>query len=537
MTHRIPLRLLLAGLILTCTVPVNRTASAQPNPANVLMKVEAWVAQNQWTTALHELRQSKIPDEAKLQWLEQKAEEGSGAAQFELAATLHPRDLETSLKWYARAVLSSALDAASCTQPMRYHVMLDRVEPVRTDGIEQPDLLERAIDDAMARPDAMKPTKWSGWVCSARDRLSGETEAASRLEAMKDMAIETKSFKLFAEAARRGREGNFSITDTGLTLDENWPRDKGAWIDDGKVAFVASESGLTPIAHRDQEVFVWDNSKKSFQNITPAEMKANRLCAHRHEITVSLLKRGESDSDKAAYELKGVYPRLVVVPRATPWYGRSFSSQGPPGCNSSVLPPPGIDRNDVRFLAPEHGYIEAVRDPNSRRTTSTLVRPNGSRVPLADLFISDASNVLGFARWNNEYLLQGTWDAERSTFTNRFRRRGEGAVLIWLRPDGVTRKELIPYGYWDQSQPPSSEYFPSRAGVLGVGRRYERDDRAGFAGLFLFENPVRVTRLLSGIVDVLDADPSGCRVAVGHRQTASQRRAQIKIVELCRGVT
>jgi len=532
MTHRIPLRLLLAGLILTCTVSVNRTASAQPNPANVLMKVEAWVAQNQWTTALHELRQSKIPDEAKLQWLEQKAEEGSGAAQFELAATLHPRDLETSLKWYARAVLSSALDAASCTQPMRYHVMLDRVEPVRTDGIEQPDLLERAIDDAMARPDAMKPTKWSGWVCSARDRLSGETEAASRLEAMKDMAIETKSFKLFAEAARRGREGSFAVTDTGLTSTGADPFNKGAWLDDSNAIFIGDNVAAATEHNTGESAFTWNMATKSYTNITPPTMNAFGVCSHRGETTIALIKPSGIEKEAQGWELRGTFPDLQLGPRATSWKGWPYSSERPLGCNLPA-PPPRADRTQIRWLQPEHGYIEATPGHPWWLATTTLVKRDGTRIALPEVFLTGGSLIRAFAPWKDAYLLQGSWDADKDSFRQRFRKRGEGAVLIWLTADGFTRPVSIPYGYWDQSEPPSYAYFAARTGILGIGRRYERDDRAGFAGLFLFESKTRVTRLLAGVVDIFAISPGGCRIALSHKETASARRARIKIVELC----
>src|SRR5688500_17492010 len=77
-------------------------ALAQYPRADELQKVETHVGRNHWLNALRELRDLKLPDEAKLTWLETKAEEGSVPAQFELSAMLHRRDFESSLKWYAR---------------------------------------------------------------------------------------------------------------------------------------------------------------------------------------------------------------------------------------------------------------------------------------------------------------------------------------------------------------------------------------------------------------------------------------------------
>src|SRR5687768_12043648 len=128
-------RFLLLVVAATAAVCIGPASLAQTNSEGAFKRVEVHVERNHWLNALRELRDLKQSEEAKIKWLEGKAEEGSVPAQFELSAMLHQRDFERSLEWYARAVLGRALDAASCSEPRGGHTLLDRVEPVRSDGI------------------------------------------------------------------------------------------------------------------------------------------------------------------------------------------------------------------------------------------------------------------------------------------------------------------------------------------------------------------------------------------------------------------
>jgi hypothetical protein len=167
---------------------------------------------------------------------------------------------------------------------------------------------------------------------------------------------------------------------------------------------------------------------------------------------------------------------------------------------------------------------------------ATLVKADGARVPLFPSTRFSAT-VIDFAHWENAYLLAGHW--RTGHWPPRVRRRGDAAILFWLYRDGTYREVAVPYGYWDQSHPPSAlGYRASKAGLLVIGRRFEDNWRADFAGLFLMRDEETPVRLLSGIVRILGVSADGCRVAVAHRPVygANELGSTAKIVDVCKGL-
>jgi hypothetical protein len=516
-----------------CGVAFPLPVSAQSKVSDELRSIEAFLVDiHGWQTAQNAIRRSKVPIESKIEWLERMANEGFVPLQFELASMLHRRDFERSLKWYARAVLGRALDAASCSKAAGFGNLLDLVEPVRSDGIAKPHLMERAIAEALAQKNVLDPKPWSEWMClPGEPRLTEAQKSKARAEALEDMRKEAQAFYLFAKAVELGRRRAFPIQDTNLFF-AVYRGDQAAWSDDRRFLVVATDYHVHEGRDAPQQLYMWDIHNTSRALVTPKGWVASTVCAE--GLSVTALVRPEPSTDGKHYLLHGQFPDLQLSPSKGAWNVRRPSDVGL-GCNEPRRPPPpDLTDDDVRWLYEEHGYIETRVSGFGSEARSTLVKPDGRRISLPLAQLMHSTYVLGYARWKGAYLLQGQWRAPGSLALKN-RERGQEAVLLWLYPDGRMDEVVVPYGYWDQTSSPSPMYRASKHGVVIAGTRYERDDQPGFAGLYLFEDAETPILLLPGWIEVLAISPNGCNIAVSHR-THSKRSepSSIKIVQLCK---
>ena len=487
-----------------------------------------------WQEAQFALRRSAIPERAKIEWLEKRAEEGLVAYQFELAAMLHRKDFEQSLKWYARALLGGALDAAACPGRASLGWLLDLVEPVRSDGIEQPDLMERAIVNALAQKNVLDLTPWSQMVCIEREpSLTVPERLKRRVDGLEDMKKEARAFSLFAKAVRLGKERAYPVYDTGIIIGPSWPKDQATWADNERLLIVGNTPATFRLNEHNRDLFFWTTSGQAHRRITPDGFFVHEVCSHDGTIEAQLTRINWGPGD--AFVLYGRVPELKIDDNRE-WFGSSMSGFNTrPGCGPAMTLPVGLRHGDVRWLLERDGYLESLRTGLGFQARTTLVKADGTRIPLPELPLVRSSDILGFASWRNAYLLQGTWVGMGSDVL-RARERGEGALLFWLYSDGRLEKVPIPYGYWDQYQPPSSAYWPTRKGIASVGKRAERDDRPGFSGLYLFEDVNTPVLLHSGVVDLLAVSPNGCNVAFAQRafNKAPHKSRTAKVASLCK---
>lgn len=508
-------------------------AYAQTGSSSEFQKLDALVAAGDYRAVQRQLRKIPVPDESRITWLEERANEGHPPLQYELSALLHKRDLAQSLKWYARGLLGRALDAATCSKAGGYLDLNDLVEPVRADGIAQPHLLEAAIREALAQPRLLEPKPWAHWMCLAGgNELTAKQKLKARDEALDDMHKEAKAFYLFAKAVELGKRRAFPVQDTGLFVGE-YGSERAAWPDDRRLLLVAADRLTAKGNDFPRQLYMWDMDRATSTLVTPSGWFAYAVCVE--GLTTNVPVRPSPGGVSKSFLMHGRFPDLRFSPLDAQWNThRPFDAAV--RCNQPRRrPPPGLNDDEVRWLHESHGYIETRAVGFGSEARSTLVKPDGSRVSLPAAQLMDSTHVLAYAQWKRAYLLQGQWRASGSLALKQ-RERGQETVLLWMYPDGRTDEVVIPYGYWDQTIPPSSMYEATRRGTVIAGTRYERNDQPGFAGLYLFEDAETPVLLLPGWIRVLAISPNGCNVAVSHQPNSKPSEpSNIKVIQLCRG--
>lgn len=482
------------------------------------------------------LRKAPIAEDRKLDWLERRANDGHVPLQYELSARLHPRDLEASLKWYARAVLGYALDAALCAnQSGAYGRFSQLVEPVRSDGIAKPHLLEAAIRAALEQTDLMEPRPWAERICFRGDKqFTREERLKARAEALADMKIEAQAFHLFAKAVELGRQRAFTVQDTKLTIYDSGNTSAG-WLDDHRVLLIGGDVTGKTWREAYPQLFLWDTEKKAYERISSEGYSATTVCVDESTVKAIVYPEPRLFSSLRGTEksllLTGTFPDLRLRPVA------DYRAMGGPnhfGCTAQPPRPEGFAGAHMGWLRAGDGHLETHREDYGFDASVTLVKADGTRLPLP-LNILSAGLLNGYAQWRNAYLLSGQWRF-RSALNRIGRQRGDHPVLYWLYADGRTEEVVVPYGYWDEGGGSSNRsYRPTRRGLVIAGYRHERDDQPGFAGLYLFENFDTPVRVLPGIVNVLAVSPNGCNLAVTRApySNAARESRTINIVQLC----
>lgn len=420
--------------------------------ANVsIAEMNAMVESQKYADARAALRQSKLSDAERLDWLRAKAEEGHVPLQYDLARRLFPIDLTESLKWYARGRLARTLDVAECgdaTVSLRLRTGLDQIsEEIVKAGQANPKLFNAAILDAVQWDERRTKVPSSKWICGESKPPSpeGYVLPAEQRKQKRNEARITMAGKAKLEAAREtafeaAQRANYSVVDSRFpSAGGRWTSESNIyWLDNERVIFLGND--VTRIARNPDSgqaesrlngLFVWDTTTGQVRQLYRAD-SVESLCVFRGFI--SLRARWDNDT---AHMVEGAIDRLDKRPDDERRYPRVDRW---PHCGGWPPAPAHVYWGNFVPLLPEHGYL-------TRSQEGYRLYPPGNKAGVPVSFPNLGAGVRYDER-KGAYVVSGSYrglDRISDTSYGNFPLLAD-RFFYWLYPNGRVEKVVQPFG-------------------------------------------------------------------------------------------